>query len=59
MTKLNDEDKYILAFDYIPEHGFTKADVEYLTMEDKAIAEKAVKKIIKEHGETLKRLGDL
>lgn len=55
---MSEEDKNILALDYIPEHRMAKLVVEYLSAEDKDTAEKAAKKIIEEHGETLRRLGE-
>lgn len=56
--ELSEEDKDILALDYIPEHRMAKSIVDYLSAEDKEIAEKAANKIVEEHGETLRRLGD-
>lgn len=53
---MDDTDKDILALDYIPEHRMTKSIVDYLSAEDKEIAEKAAKKIVEDYGETLRRL---
>jgi hypothetical protein len=55
---MNEEDKDILALDYIPEHRMAKLSVNYLSAEEKAIAEKAAKLIARDYGEVIKKLGD-
>ena len=53
---MNEEDKDILALDYIPEHRMAKLFVNYLSAEDKETAEKAAKLITRDYGEVLKKL---
>lgn len=53
---LTDKDKDRLALNYIPEHRMAKLIVEYLSAEDKEIAEKAAKLIVRDYGEVLKKL---
>lgn len=55
---MSEEDKDILALDYIPEHRMAKLFVNYLSAEDKAVAEKAAKLIARDYGEVIKRLGE-
>lgn len=55
---MNEEDKDILALDYIPEHRMAKLFVNYLSAEDKETAEKAAKLIARDYGETLRELAD-
>ena len=55
---MSEEDKDILALDYIPEHRMAKLFVNYLSAEDKETAEKAAKLIVRDYGETLRELAD-
>lgn len=55
---MDDTNKDRLALDYIPEHRMTKLMVDYLSAEDKAIAEKAAKLIVRDYGEVLKKLSE-
>lgn len=53
---MREEDKDILALDYIPEHRMAKLFVNYLSAEDKETADKAAKLIARDYGEVIKKL---
>lgn len=53
---MSEEDKDILALDYMPEHRMAKLIVDYLTAQDKETAEKVAKLIARDYGEVLKKL---
>lgn len=53
---MTEEDKDILALDYMPEHRMAKLIVDYLSAQDKETAEKAAKLISRYYGEVLKKL---
>ena len=53
---MREEDKDILALDYIPEHRMVKLIVKYLSAEDKETADKATDLIARDYGEVIKKL---